>query len=74
MFEIIVLLLFVWLFVTMIGLAFKVAWGAAKLIAIILSVIAFPVLVGGLLLAGGIVLLFPVLMIAGAIWILKRCA
>ena len=74
MFEIIVFVLFCWLFVKMIGLAFKVAWGAAKLIAVILSIVALPALIVGLVFAGGVLLLVPVLLIAGAVWILKRFA
>lgn len=74
MFEILVFILFCWLFVKMIGLTFKVAWGAAKLIAVILAIIALPVLIIGMVFAGGVLLLVPVLLIAGAVWILKRFA
>ena len=73
MFEIIVLVLFCWLFFKMIGLAFKVAWGAAKVVSVILSVVALPVLIGCLLFAGGVVLLLPVILIAVAFGILKAC-
>lgn len=73
MFEIIVFILFCWLFFKAIGLAFKVAWGAAKVIAVALSVVALPVLIGCLLFAGGFVLLLPVVLIAAAFGILKSC-
>ena len=73
MFEILVLVLFCWLFFKAIGLAFKVAWGAAKVIAVLLSVLALPLLIVCLLFAGGFVLLVPVLLIAGAFGIWKAC-
>lgn len=74
MFEILVIILFCWLFVKMIGLAVKVAWGAAKLIAVILAIIALPVLIVGFAIAGGFLLLLPVLLIAGSVWVLKKFA
>lgn len=74
MFEFLMVVLFVWLFFKGIGLMFKVAWGAAKIIAILLSVLALPVLIGGLVLAGGVILLLPVALVAGAVGILKCCA
>ncbi len=74
MFEILVIILFCWLFVKMIGLTFKVAWGAAKLIAVILAIIALPVLIVGFAIAGGVLLLLPVLLIAGSVWVLKKVA
>ena len=49
-------ILFCWLFFKVIGLAFKAAWGVAKMIATILLVLACPVLVLCLLFAGGLVL------------------
>ena len=73
MFEILVLVLFCWLFFKAIGLAFKVAWGVAKVIAVLLSVFALPLLIICFLFAGGFVLLVPVLLIAGAFGILKAC-
>lgn len=74
MFEILVIILFCWLFVKMIGLTVKVAWGAAKLIAVILAIIALPVLIVGFVIAGGVLLLLPVLLIAGSVWVLKKFA
>ena len=74
MFEILVIILFCWLFVKMIGLAVKVAWGAAKLIAVIFAIIALPVLIVGFVIAGGFLLLLPVLLIAGSVWVLKKFA
>ena len=74
MFEIIIFILFGWLFFKVIGLMFKVAWGVTKLVAVILAVLALPALIIGLLFAGGVVLILPVLLIAGAVGLLKCCA
>lgn len=74
MFEVLVIILFCWLFFKMIGLAFKVAWGAAKVIAFILAIVALPILIVGFVIAGGILLLLPVILIAGSVWVLKKFA
>ena len=73
MFELLILILFAWLFVKSIGLAFRVTWGLAKVFAVILFVLAVPALIGGLLLASGIVLLLPLALIGIAWGILKTC-
>ena len=68
MFSILVLLAFGWLFFKTVGLAFRVAWCAAKLVAEVLFVVA------GLLIGGILKLLLPLLLIAAAFGILKSCA
>ena len=73
MFELIVLALFCWIFFGAIKLTFKVAWGLAKLIAVILFILALPSLIGCLLYASGIILLVPVALIGLAWGILKAC-
>ena len=73
MFELIVLVLFGWLFISAMRLIFRVAWGLAKIAAIILIIAAFPILIGVLMLAGGVVLLIPVAVIGVAFGILKSC-
>ena len=73
MLELLVIVLFCWLFFKAIGLAFKVAWGAAKIIASILFAIAVPMLIGCLLFAGGVILLLPVVLIGIAFGLLKKC-
>ncbi|MBO7253165.1 MAG: hypothetical protein J6V25_11145 [Oscillospiraceae bacterium] len=73
MFELLMLILFVWLFVKAVGLAFKVTWGLAKVVAVILFVLALPALLGCFLVAGGIALLIPVLLVGAAVGILKNC-
>lgn len=74
MFELLVVILFCWLAVKAIGLALTLTWGAAKVLAAILFVIALPVLFVCLLFAGGVILLLPLALISSAVWILKACA
>lgn len=73
MFELLVLILFCWLFFGAIRLVFKVAWGLAKIIAVILFVLSLPTLIGCLLYAGGIILLLPIALVTVAWGILKAC-
>lgn len=73
MLELLVIALFCWLFFKAVGLAFKAAWGAAKVIASILFALAVPMLVLCLLFAGGIVLLVPLAVLAVAFVLLKAC-
>lgn len=73
MFELLVVVLFCWLSVKAIGLALSLTWGAAKVLAAILFVIAVPVLFLCLLFAGGIILLVPLALIVGVVGILKCC-
>ena len=73
MFELLVLVAFCWLFFKTIGLAFKVTWGLAKVVAVILFVLAVPSLFGCLLVAGGVALLIPVALVGAAFGILKAC-
>lgn len=74
MFELLVLIAFVWLFAKTIGLAFKVTWGLAKVVAVILFTLALPALIGCFLVAGGVALLVPVTLVGAACGILKICA
>ena len=71
MFELLMFVLFVWLFVKAIGLAVRVTWGLAKVSAVILFTLALPALIGCFLLAGGVVLLIPVALVGAAFGILK---
>ncbi len=73
MLDILILILFCWLFLKALGLALKVAWGSAKIIASLLFAIAVPVLVLCLVFAGGIALLIPVALVAIAFGLLKEC-
>ena len=73
MFELLTVGIFTWLLVKTIGLALKLTWGVAKIIASILIGLALPVLIVCLIFAGGIILLLPIVMIAVAAAILKVC-
>lgn len=73
MFELLTIILFIWLLGKAIGLAFKLTWGLAKVVASILMVIALPALVLCLLFAGGIALIVPLAIIGIAVGILKTC-
>lgn len=73
MFELLVLILFAWLFVKTIGLTFRVTWGLAKVIAVILFAMAVPGLFICLLVIGGAAILVPVALVAAAFGILKAC-
>lgn len=72
MLELIIAVIFCWLLFTVFKLMFKLAWGATKVIALLLSVLAVPVLIGGLLLAGGVILLLPVAMLVVAVLIINN--
>ena len=74
MFEILVTLLSLWLFTGAVKLAFKITWGATKIIASVLLGVAVPALIACLIFAGGAVILIPALFIAGAFALLKKCA
>lgn len=71
MLEIFVVVLFCWLFFKTLGLALRLAWGAAKVIAILLFSVAVPMLVAGVLFAGGILLLLPLILVGIAFALLK---
>jgi hypothetical protein len=73
MFELLTVAIFIWLLVKAVGLAFKLTWGAAKIVASVLIGLAFPALMVCLVFVGGIALLVPIAMIAIAAGILKAC-
>ena len=74
MLEILTIVLFCWLFFKAMGLAFRIAWGTAKMIASVLFVLAVPMLVISLLFAGGILLLVPLALVGLAFGLLKAVA
>ena len=73
MFELLTLILFVWLFVKAIGLTLRMTWGITKITVSILIGLALPVLFVSLIFIGGIALLVPIAMIAVAAGIVKAC-
>lgn len=73
MLDILLVVLFCWLFFKALGLAFRMAWGTAKIIASLLFIVAVPLLVLCLIFAGGVVLLLPLALIGAAFGLLKAC-
>ena len=73
MFEFLTTIFFIWLFIKGIGLVFRLTWGAAKVIASVLMVLALPLLIVCLVFTGGILLLVPIAVIGLAVGILKAC-
>ena len=73
MFEILVTALSIYFFIGAVKLAFKITWGATKIIATVLLSLAIPILILCLVFAGGAVILVPALLIAGAFALLKKC-
>lgn len=73
MMELLAVILFCWLFFKAVGLAFRMAWGAAKIVASLLFALAVPMLVLCLVFAGGIFLLLPLAMVGIAFGLLKAC-
>ena len=73
MFELLTVVIFIWLLVKAAGFAFKLTWGVAKIVATILIGLALPVLIVCVIFVGGIALLVPLGMIAIAVGILKAC-
>lgn len=73
MFELLVIVLFCWIFFGSIRLMFKIAWGSAKTLAVILLVLALPSLIGCLLFASGVILLLPIVLAVIAWSILRTC-
>jgi hypothetical protein len=73
MLELIFTILFCWLFFKALGLAFRVAWGAAKIAAAVIFVLAIPALILCLIFAGGLMLMIPLGLIGLAFGILKTC-
>ena len=71
MLDLIITVPFCWLFFKAVGLAFKAAWGTAKILASLLFAVAVPMLIVCLVFAGGVILLVPVALIAVAFGLLK---
>ena len=73
MIEILFSILAIWLFFKAIGLAFKITWGAAKIVATVLLAIAVPAFILLAIFVGGFILFLPVALIAAAIGLMKAC-
>ena len=73
MFELLVVIAFLWLMIKVVGLTFKVTWGLAKIVASILMVVAIPLLVVCFIFWSGIVLMVPIGLLCIAFGIMKAC-
>ena len=73
MLEFLTVILFCWLSVKVLGLAFRMAWGAAKIAGTLLFALAVPLLVLSLLFAGGVFLLLPLALVGAAFGLLRAC-
>ena len=71
MFEILVVIAFIGLTIKFFGLAFRITWGAAKIVAALLFALALPVLMICMIFAGGLALLLPIALVAVAIGMLR---
>lgn len=73
MLDLIVTVLFFWLFFKAIGLTLKMAWGITRFFASALFTVALPLLLFCLFFAGGLVILVPLGLVLLAFGILKAC-
>jgi hypothetical protein len=69
--ELILTLLFIWLFFKGLGLMLRLTWGITKFVVSLLFTIALPMLIFCLLFAGGMVILVPLGLVALAFGLLK---
>ena len=73
MFEILAVVIFVWLLFKALGLVFRLTWSVTKLVAGLLMAVAFPLLVVCLVFAWSLMLLVPLALLGIAWAILKKC-
>ena len=73
MMELLTVILLCWLFFKAMGLAFRMAWGTAKILASVLFAGAVPLLVLCLIFSGGVFMLLPMALIGIAFGVLKAC-
>ena len=71
MIELLCAALFMWLFIKVFGLVFKVAWSLTKIIAMIFVAMALPALIVCFIVAGGFLLLIPVAFLGMALALLN---
>lgn len=71
MLELIITVLFVWLFFKGLGLMLRMTWGITKFVVSLLFTIALPLLVFSLFFAGGLIILVPLGLVALAFGLLK---
>ena len=73
MLELLLTIVTLWLFFKALGLAFRLTWGAAKIISSLLFAVAIPLLGVILFFAGGLLVLIPLALMGAAFGILKSC-
>ena len=73
MFGLFVGIAFIWLMIKSVGLAFKLTWSLAKIVASVLMVLALPILLVCFIFCSGIALIIPVIVLCIAFGILKAC-
>lgn len=73
MFELLTVVLFLWLLGNTVGFAFRLSWGIAKVVASLLIVLALPVLIVSVVFVGGLALIIPIAIIGLAFGITKVC-
>ena len=73
MFEILTVVIFLWLLAKTVSMAWKLTWGMARIAASILIGLAVPLLVVCLVFAGGLFLVLPLAVIGIAFAVLKAC-
>ena len=71
MLDLLMIIVFCWLFFKALGLVFRLAWGVTKILVGLLVTAAAVTLVGGVLFAGGLVLLLPIALVGIALCLLK---
>ena len=73
MLELVITVLFCWLFFKALGLTFRLAWGVTKFVVWLLFALALPMMIGCLMLAGGLLLLVPLALVGLAFGLVKAC-
>ena len=73
MFSILATFLIFWLAYKTLGILFSLTWGLVKIICAVLLILAAPALVICLLFAGGMLILLPLGLVAGAFLLGRAC-
>lgn len=73
MLSILVTILICWLSYKTLGILLSLTWGIVKIIGTVLLILAAPALVLCLMFAGGMLILLPLGLVAGAFLIGKAC-
>ena len=73
MFSFLATILFLWIAYKSLKILFSLTWGIVKIMCTVLLVLAAPALVICLLFAGGMLILLPLGLVAGAFMLGKAC-